>query len=120
MLLTPVPCRLPAVLQSYSALQHFSKSASLLSVLLISARWKRASSSPSRFRAAVYSAGGGPRAIFERHTKRLSGLKLLRRFTSALILVLADGLALSFGLAGAVLFAGGGSDLAIGLAPLLV
>jgi exopolysaccharide biosynthesis polyprenyl glycosylphosphotransferase len=53
--------------------------------------------------------------------KRLVGFKLLRRFTSALILVLADGLALALGLVGAALFAGGGaSDPAIGLAPLLV
>jgi exopolysaccharide biosynthesis polyprenyl glycosylphosphotransferase len=53
--------------------------------------------------------------------KRLFGFKLLRRFTSALILVLADGLALSLGLVGAAWVAGGGgSDPAIGLAPLLL
>jgi exopolysaccharide biosynthesis polyprenyl glycosylphosphotransferase len=53
--------------------------------------------------------------------KRLFGFKLLRRFTSALILVLADGLALAFGLGGAIWAAGGGgSDPAIGLAPLLL
>ncbi|MBA3614696.1 MAG: sugar transferase [Rubrobacter sp.] len=53
--------------------------------------------------------------------KRLFGFKLLRRFTSALILVLADGLALAFGLGGAVWVADGGrSDPAIGLAPLLL
>jgi len=51
--------------------------------------------------------------------KRLLGFKLLRRFTSALILVLADGLAL--GLGGAAWVAGGGgSDPAVGLAPLLL
>src|SRR5918995_3581494 len=49
--------------------------------------------------------------------KRLLGFKLLRRSTSALILVLADGLALVFGLGVAAW--GGGSDPAIGLAPLL-
>jgi exopolysaccharide biosynthesis polyprenyl glycosylphosphotransferase len=52
--------------------------------------------------------------------KRLFGFKLLRRFTSALILVLADGLALAFGLGGAVWAAGGGLDPAISLAPLLL
>ena len=53
--------------------------------------------------------------------KRLLGFKLLRRFTSALILVLADGLALALGLVGAAWVAGGGgADPAIGLAPLLV
>jgi exopolysaccharide biosynthesis polyprenyl glycosylphosphotransferase len=50
--------------------------------------------------------------------KRLLGFKLLRRFTSALILVLADGLALAVGLRVAAW--GGRSDLAIGLAPLLL
>jgi exopolysaccharide biosynthesis polyprenyl glycosylphosphotransferase len=50
--------------------------------------------------------------------KRLLGFKLLRRCTSALILVLADGLALVLGLVGAAW--GGGSDPAIGLAPLLL
>jgi exopolysaccharide biosynthesis polyprenyl glycosylphosphotransferase len=49
--------------------------------------------------------------------KRLLGFKLLRRSTSVLILVLADGLALVFGLGVAAW--GGGSDPAIGLAPLL-
>jgi exopolysaccharide biosynthesis polyprenyl glycosylphosphotransferase len=50
--------------------------------------------------------------------KRLLGFKLLRRFTSALILMLADGLALAIGLGGAAW--GGRSDPAIGLAPLLL
>ena len=53
-------------------------------------------------------------------SKRLLGLKLLRRFTSALILVLADGLALALGLGGAAWVAGGRSDPAISLAPLLL
>jgi exopolysaccharide biosynthesis polyprenyl glycosylphosphotransferase len=62
-----------------------------------------------------------PLKILRDIPKRLLGFKLLRRFTSALILVLADGLALALGLVGAALFAGGGrSDPAIGLAPLLV
>ena len=53
--------------------------------------------------------------------KKLFGFKLLRRFTSALVLVLADGLALSLGLGGAAWVAGGGrSDPALGLAPLLL
>ena len=53
--------------------------------------------------------------------KRLLGFKLLRRFASALILVLADGLALALGLGGAAWVAGGGgSDPATGLAPLLL
>jgi len=53
--------------------------------------------------------------------KRLLGFKLLRRFASALILVLADGFALSLGLAGIAWVAGGGrADPAIGLAPLLL
>jgi exopolysaccharide biosynthesis polyprenyl glycosylphosphotransferase len=50
--------------------------------------------------------------------KRLLGFKLLRRFTSALILMLADGLALAIGLGVAAW--GGRSDPAIGLAPLLL
>jgi exopolysaccharide biosynthesis polyprenyl glycosylphosphotransferase len=50
--------------------------------------------------------------------KRLLGFKLLRRCTSALILMLADGLALSVGLGVAAW--GGRSDPAIGLAPLLL
>src|SRR5215208_2512299 len=50
--------------------------------------------------------------------KRLLGFKLLRRFTSALILMLADGLALAIGLG--VVAWGSGSDPAIGLAPLLL
>jgi exopolysaccharide biosynthesis polyprenyl glycosylphosphotransferase len=50
--------------------------------------------------------------------KRLLGFKLLRRFTSVLILVLADALAL--GLGGAAWVAGGRSDPIIGLAPLLL
>jgi exopolysaccharide biosynthesis polyprenyl glycosylphosphotransferase len=50
--------------------------------------------------------------------KRLLGFKLLRRFTSALILMLADGLALAIGLGVAAW--GGGSDPAIGLAPVLL
>src|SRR5215207_7829515 len=49
---------------------------------------------------------------------RLLGFKLLRRFTSALILMLADGLALAIGLGVAAW--GGRSDPAIGLAPLLL
>ena len=47
--------------------------------------------------------------------KRLLGFKLLRRFTSALILMLVDGLAIGLGVA-----AWGGSDPATGLAPLLL
>ena len=47
--------------------------------------------------------------------KRLLGFKLLRRSTSVLILVLADGLAMGLGVA-----AWGRSDPAIGLAPLLL
>lgn len=50
--------------------------------------------------------------------KKLLGFKLLRRFTSALILMLADGLALAIGLGVAAW--GGRSDLAIVLAPLLL
>jgi exopolysaccharide biosynthesis polyprenyl glycosylphosphotransferase len=50
--------------------------------------------------------------------KRLLGFKLLRRFTSALILMLADGLALAIGLGVAAW--GGASDPAIGLAPVLL
>jgi exopolysaccharide biosynthesis polyprenyl glycosylphosphotransferase len=50
--------------------------------------------------------------------KRLLGFKLLRRCTSALILMLADGLALAIGLGVAAW--GGRSDPAIGLAPLLL
>src|SRR5919107_440670 len=50
--------------------------------------------------------------------KRALGFKLLRRFTSALILMLADGLALAIGLGVAAW--GGRSDPAIGLAPLLL
>jgi exopolysaccharide biosynthesis polyprenyl glycosylphosphotransferase len=49
--------------------------------------------------------------------KRLLGFKLLRRSTSVIILVLADGLALALGLGVAVW---GRSDPAIGLAPLLL
>ena len=49
--------------------------------------------------------------------ERLLGFKLLRRSTSVLILVLADGLALAMGLGVA---AWGRSDPAIGLAPLLL
>src|SRR5215204_7621624 len=51
--------------------------------------------------------------------KRLLGFKLLRRLTSALILMLADGLALAIGL-GVAAWGGGRSDSAIGLAPLLL
>jgi exopolysaccharide biosynthesis polyprenyl glycosylphosphotransferase len=51
-------------------------------------------------------------------SKRLLGFKLLRRFTSVLVLVLADALAL--GLGGVAWVAGGRSDPAIGLAPLLL
>ena len=50
--------------------------------------------------------------------KRALGLQRLRRFTSALILMLADGLALAIGLGVAAW--GGRSDPAIGLAPLLL
>ena len=50
--------------------------------------------------------------------KKLLGFKLLRRFTSALILMLADGLALAIGLG--VADWGGGWDPTIGLAPLLL
>src|SRR5829696_2334002 len=50
--------------------------------------------------------------------KRVLGFKLLRRFTSALILMLADGLALAIGLGVAAW--GGRSDPAIDLAPLLL
>ena len=54
-------------------------------------------------------------------SKRVLDFKLLRRFTSALILVLADGIALSLGLGGAAWVAdGGGSDPALSLAPLLL
>jgi exopolysaccharide biosynthesis polyprenyl glycosylphosphotransferase len=51
-------------------------------------------------------------------TKRLLGFKLLRRSTSALLLMLTDGLALSVGLGVAAW--GGDSDPAVGLAPLLL
>ncbi|HEX5699626.1 MAG TPA: hypothetical protein VFX77_03195, partial [Rubrobacter sp.] len=51
-------------------------------------------------------------------TKRLLGFKLLRRSTSALLLMLVDGLALSVGLGVAAW--GGDSDPAVGLAPLLL
>src|SRR5215210_6072459 len=50
--------------------------------------------------------------------KRVLGFKLLRRFTSALILMLADGLALAIGLGVAAW--DGRSDPVIGLAPLLL
>ncbi|HWS81594.1 MAG TPA: hypothetical protein VN178_11265, partial [Rubrobacter sp.] len=56
--------------------------------------------------------------IFRDIMKRILGFKLLRRSTSVLILVLADGLALFFGLGVAAW--GGGSDPAAGLAPLLL
>src|SRR5215212_289010 len=59
-----------------------------------------------------------PMRILRYILKRLLGFKLLRRFTSALILMLADGLALAIGLG--VVAWGGGSDPAIGLAPLLL
>jgi len=52
--------------------------------------------------------------------KRLLGFKLLRRLASALILVLADGIALALGLGGAAWVAGGRSDPAFTLAPLLL
>jgi exopolysaccharide biosynthesis polyprenyl glycosylphosphotransferase len=51
---------------------------------------------------------------------RLFGLKLLRRFASVLVLLLADGVALLVGLAFAAWIRGGGSDPALNLAPLLV
>jgi len=54
-------------------------------------------------------------------SKWLLDFKLLRRLTSALILVFADGLALALGLGGATWVTGGGrSDPAVGLAPLLL
>src|SRR5918995_4049719 len=59
-----------------------------------------------------------PVRIFRDIMKRILGFKLLRRSTSVLILVLVDGLALSFGLGVAAW--GGGSDPAVGLAPLLL
>src|SRR5918993_3389270 len=68
--------------------------------------------------AAVYSSYGGPVRIVRDILKRLLGFKLLRRLTSALILMLADGLALAIGLGVAAW--GGRSDPAIGLAPLLL
>ena len=52
--------------------------------------------------------------------ERLLGLKLLRRFASVLVLLLADGLALLMGLEVADWSFGGGADPALGLAPLLV
>jgi exopolysaccharide biosynthesis polyprenyl glycosylphosphotransferase len=53
--------------------------------------------------------------------KRLLGFKFLRRFTSVLVLVFADGLALVQGLAGAAWISyGSGPDPALNLAPLLV
>jgi exopolysaccharide biosynthesis polyprenyl glycosylphosphotransferase len=52
--------------------------------------------------------------------RRLFGLKLLRRFASVLVLLLADGVALLFGLASAAWIWGGGADPALNLAPLLV
>src|SRR5918997_5257857 len=66
----------------------------------------------------VYSSHGGPVRILRDITKRLLGFKLLRRSTSALLLMLADGLALSVGLGVAAW--GGDSDPAVGLAPLLL
>jgi len=51
--------------------------------------------------------------------KRLLDFKLLRRLTSALILALADALALALGLGGAAWIAGGRTDPVVGLAPLL-
>src|SRR5918998_3871037 len=51
--------------------------------------------------------------------KRLLGFKLLRRFPSALIRMLADGLALAIGL-GVAAWGGGRADPAIGIAPLLL
>ncbi len=53
-------------------------------------------------------------------SKRLFGLKLLRRIASVLVLLLADGLALLVGLEGAAWLSGGGPDPALDLAPLLV
>jgi exopolysaccharide biosynthesis polyprenyl glycosylphosphotransferase len=52
--------------------------------------------------------------------ERLLGLKLLRRFASVLVLLLADGLALLTGLGVADWSSGGGTDPALDLAPLLV
>ena len=59
-----------------------------------------------------------PARLWRDILKRILDLKLLRRFTSVLILALADGLALVFGLGGAAWV--GGSDPAITLAPLLL
>jgi exopolysaccharide biosynthesis polyprenyl glycosylphosphotransferase len=52
--------------------------------------------------------------------ERLLGFKLLRRFASVLVLLLADGLALLTGLGVADWSSGGGPDPALDLAPLLV
>jgi exopolysaccharide biosynthesis polyprenyl glycosylphosphotransferase len=61
-----------------------------------------------------------PVRILRDISKRLFGLKLLRRFASVLVLLLADGLALLIGLEGAAWVSGGGPDPALNLAPLLV
>ena len=61
-----------------------------------------------------------PVRILRDISKRLFGLKLLRRFASVLVLLLADGLALLVGLEGAAWLSGGGPDPALDLAPLLV
>src|SRR5215210_7378638 len=53
-------------------------------------------------------------------SKRLFGLKLLRRFASVLVLLLADGFALLIGLEVAAWVSGGGPDPALDLAPILV
>jgi exopolysaccharide biosynthesis polyprenyl glycosylphosphotransferase len=53
-------------------------------------------------------------------SKRLFGLKLLRRFASVLVLLLADGFALLIGLEVASWVSGGGPDPALDLAPILV
>jgi exopolysaccharide biosynthesis polyprenyl glycosylphosphotransferase len=52
--------------------------------------------------------------------RRLLGLKFLRRFTSVLVLAIADGLALALGLGGAAWISDGRSDAALNLAPLLL
>src|SRR5918995_280560 len=121
MLLTPVPCPLPSGHQSYSAFQQGSKSAPCFADLLASAGWGRAALPHPAFLRRYTRRTEDPVRILRDIPKRLVGFKLLRRFTSALILVLADGLALALRLVGAAPFAGGGaSDPAIGLAPLLV
>jgi exopolysaccharide biosynthesis polyprenyl glycosylphosphotransferase len=59
-------------------------------------------------------------SILREISRRLFGLKLLRRFASVLVLAFADGLALVIGLEVAAWLSGGGPDPALNLAPLLV